>query len=70
MQRAIPGISQKVLSSNLKEMESAGLVTRTVIPETPIRTEYALSDVGKSLLPLIDSMVEWGTGYQRLVREA
>ena len=70
LQRAIPGISQKVLSSNLKEMESAGLVTRTVIPETPIRTEYALSDVGESLLPLIDSMVEWGTGYQRLVREA
>lgn len=70
LQRAIPGISQKVLSSNLKEMESAGLVTRTVIPEAPIRTEYALSDVGKSLLPLIDSMVEWGTGYQRLVREA
>ena len=70
LRRAIPGISQKVLSSNLKEMESAGLVTRTVIPETPIRSEYALSDVGKSLLPLIDSMVEWGTGYQRLVREA
>ena len=70
LQRASPGISQKVLSSNLKEMESAGLVTRTVIPETPIRTEYALSDVGESLLPLIDSMVEWGTGYQRLVREA
>ena len=70
LHRSIPGISQKVLSSNLKEMESAGLVTRTVIPETPIRTEYALSDVGESLLPLIDSMVEWGTGYQRLVREA
>lgn len=43
LQRAIPGISQKVLSSNLKEMEAAGLITRTVIPETPIRTEYALS---------------------------
>ena len=62
-------ISQKVLSSNLKEMEAAGLVTRTVIPETPIRTEYALSEVGESLMPVINSMVEWGSGYQRLVRE-
>lgn len=69
LQRAIPGISQKVLSSNLKEMEAAGLITRTVIPETPIRTEYALSSVGRSLMPIIDSMVEWGTGYQELVRE-
>ena len=70
LQRAIPGISQKVLSSNLKEMEAAGLVTRAVIPETPIRTEYALSDLGRSLMPIIDSMVEWGTGYQELVRGA
>lgn len=69
LQRAIVGISQKVLSSNLKEMEKAGLVTRTVIPETPIRTEYALSKVGESLMPIINSMVDWGTDYQQLVRE-
>lgn len=69
LQRAIAGISQKVLSSNLKEMEAAGLITRTVIPETPIRTEYALSEVGESLMPVINSMVEWGTDYQQLVRE-
>lgn len=68
LQRAIDGISQKVLSSNLKEMEKAGLITRTVIPETPIRTEYALSEVGESLMPVINSMVEWGTDYQQLVR--
>ena len=63
LHRAIVGISQKVLSSNLKEMEAAGLITRTVIPETPIRTEYALSDLGRTLMPIIDSMVEWGTDY-------
>ena len=68
LQRAIAGISQKVLSSNLKEMEKTGLITRTVIPETPIRTEYALSEVGESLMPVINSMVEWGTDYQQLVR--
>ena len=43
LQRAIPGISQKVLSSNLKEMEAAGLITRTVIPETPSLTWAAAS---------------------------
>ena len=69
LQRTIAGISQKVLSSNLKEMEKAGLITRTVIPETPIRTEYALSEVGESLMPIINSMVDWGTDYQQLVRE-
>lgn len=69
LQRAIPGISQKVLSSNLKEMEAAGLVTRTVIPQTPIRTEYTLSDLGESLLPVINSMVAWGSSYQKLADE-
>lgn len=70
LHRAIPGISQKVLSSNLKEMDTAGLITRTVIPETPIRTEYALSELGHSLMPIIDSLVEWGTDYQQLVRNS
>ena len=50
-------------------MEAAGLVTRTVIPETPIRTEYALSDLGESLLPVINSMVAWGSEYQKLANE-
>ena len=68
LRRAIPGISQKVLSANLKEMEAAGLICREVIPETPVRTEYSLSEVGRSLTPVIDTMVAWGTGYQELVR--
>lgn len=68
LRRSIPGISQKVLSSNLKEMETAGLVDRKVIPETPIRTEYSLSELGLSLMPIIDQMVEWGSSYQELVQ--
>lgn len=69
LRRAIPGISQKVLSSNLKEMETAGLVDRKVIPETPIRTEYSLSELGESLMPIINQMVEWGSSYQELVKD-
>ena len=69
LRRAIPGISQKVLSSNLKEMEAAGLIDRAVIPETPIRTEYSLNELGESLMPIINQMVEWGSSYQQRVRE-
>ena len=68
LRRAIPGISQKVLSSNLKEMEAAGLINREVVPETPVRTEHSLTELGASLMPLIESMVTWGTNYQELVR--
>lgn len=70
LRRAIPSISQKVLSSNLKEMETAGLVSREVIPETPVRTEYSLSELGQTLMPVIDSMVEWGTAYQKLANDS
>lgn len=68
LRRAIPGISQKVLSSNLKEMEAAGLINREFVPETPVRTECSLTELGASLMPLIESMVTWGTNYQELVR--
>ena len=68
LRRAISGISQKVLSSNLKEMEVAGLINREVVPETLARTEYSLTELGASLMPLIESMVTWVTNYQELVR--
>ena len=64
LRRAIPGISEKVLTDNLRAMEKDGIITRTVFPEVPPRTEYALSE-----RPIIESMATWGTGYQQLVRE-
>lgn len=68
LRRAIPGISEKVLTDNLRAMEKDGLITRTVFPEVPPRTEYALSDLGESMRPIIKSMEHWGTDYQQLVR--
>lgn len=53
-------ISQKVLSENLKDLERDGLITRTVVPEVPPRTEYRLTDRGRSLLPLLDEVYKWG----------
>jgi DNA-binding HxlR family transcriptional regulator len=70
LQRSIEGISEKVLSQNLHALEADGILTRTVIPGTPIRTEYALSETGESMRPIIESMAAWGEDYQRRVRSA
>ena len=68
LRRAIPGISEKVLTDNLRALEKDGLITRTVFPEIPPHTEYALSELGETMRPIIDSMSTWGTGYQKIVR--
>lgn len=66
LQRSIPGISQRVLTDNLRAMEADGIVFRKVYPETPVRVEYALSELGGTMRPIIRSMLEWGTMYQKL----
>ena len=70
MLHSIPGISQKVLTDNLRALENDGIITRTVFPEVPPRVEYALSELGDSMRPIIDAMQAWGLNYQQLVREA
>ena len=67
---SIPGISQKVLTDNLRALESDGIITRTVYPEVPPRVEYAVSELGETMRPIIKAMEVWGLGYQQLVREA
>ena len=69
LRRAIPGISENVLTDNLRAMEKDGIITRIVFPEVPPRTEYASSELGNTMRPIIESMATWGTGYQQLVRE-
>ena len=70
MLRSIPGISQKVLTDNLRALESDEIITRTVFPEVPPRVEYALSGLGESMRPIIKAMETWGLGYQQMVRES
>ena len=48
----------------MRSMEEDGLITRTVYPEVPPRVEYALSDLGETMRPLLDAMQEWGTNYK------
>ena len=65
LRRDLGGISQKVLADSLRSMEEDGTITRTVYAEVPPRVEYALSDLGKSLRPLMDAMEAWGRDYQK-----
>ena len=66
LQRSIGGVSQKVLTNNLRQMETSGLISRKVYAEVPPRVEYSLTDLGKSLKPILDSMVNWGEYYREL----
>ena len=65
LQKSLEGISQKVLTDSLRSMESDGIVTRTVYPEVPPRVEYALSELGESMRPIIDAMEAWGIEYKK-----
>ena len=66
LKKNLTGISQKVLTDSLRSMEEDGLITRTVYPEVPPRVEYALSELGQSLKPILDSMLEWGNMYKAM----
>lgn len=64
LKKALEGISQKVLTDSLRSMEADGIITRTVYPEVPPRVEYALTELGESLKPILDSMWAWGEAYK------
>ena len=65
LQKSLDGISQKVLTDNLRSMETDGIITRTVYAEVPPRVEYALSPLGESMRPILNSMQAWGAAYKR-----
>ena len=64
LKKSIGDISQKVLTSNLRTMESNGLLTRKVYAEVPPKVEYTLTETGYSLKPILDSMALWGEDYK------
>ena len=65
LKKNLEGISQKVLTDSLRSMEKDGLITRTVYAEVPPRVEYALSELGESMRPIIRAMEEWGIEYKK-----
>ena len=60
LQREIHGVSQRMLTLHLKELERDGLVQRTSFPEVPPRVEYAVTEFGRSLQPVLEAMNDWG----------
>ena len=64
LKRSVGGVSQKVLTSQLRQMEESGLLTRTVYPEVPPRVEHTLTELGYSLRPVLEALRDWGEEYK------
>lgn len=65
LSRMVTGISKRMLTANLRELEEDGIVNRKVYAEVPPRVDYTLTDVGQSLVPVINLMYEWGERRQK-----
>ena len=65
LQYGIDGISPKVLTENLKQMEEDGLVKREVFAEVPLRVEYSLTELGESMRPIINALADFGNEYKK-----
>lgn len=68
LKKSIGTVTQKVLTAQLRQMEASGLLTSTVYAEVPPRVEYTLTDLGRSLRPVLDAMEAWGKAYQENAR--
>jgi DNA-binding HxlR family transcriptional regulator len=66
LQRKLTGVTQRMLTLQLRELEADGLVHRKVYPQVPPKVEYSLTELGRSLEPIIRAMLTWGENYQRL----
>lgn len=64
LKKSIGNVSQKVLTAQLRDMEENGLVSRKAYAEVPPRVEYSLTELGRSLKPILDAMQDWGKGYK------
>lgn len=65
LRKSLPGITQKMLTQQLRELEADGIVAREVYAEVPPRVEYSLTAYGKTLTPIMDEMANWGGSHQQ-----
>ncbi|SFF23293.1 winged helix-turn-helix transcriptional regulator [Spirosoma endophyticum] len=70
IERSVTGITSRMLARELKEMEMNRLITRTVYAETPVRIEYEVTDYCKTLVPMIQSMIDWGMLHRQKIKES
>lgn len=69
LRRSVGNVSQKILTAQLRQMEGSGLLTRTVYAEVPPRVEYSLTELGRSLEPILTAMKAWGENYKTLTEK-
>lgn len=65
MQKSMPDISKQMLTAQLRELENDGLITRKIFAEIPPRVEYSISDLGKSIFPVLETIKEWGLSQRK-----
>lgn len=63
LKRVMPGITQKMLTKQLRELEEEDIIERVVYPQVPPKVEYSISEYGKTLEPILEAMHEWGTNH-------
>lgn len=63
LQKGLPGVNTKMLTKQLRELEEDGVITRKVYPEVPPRVEYAITDFGRTLIPILQALCNWGAEY-------
>ncbi|GAB6175446.1 hypothetical protein JCM16814_03370 [Desulfobaculum senezii] len=64
LRRSMPSITQKMLTRQLRELEADGMLHRKVYPQVPPRVEYSLTDLGRSIIPILEQLYEWGKVYE------
>lgn len=67
LRKSLEGVSQKVLTDCLRQLEADGIITRTVYPEVPPRVEYSLTELGESMRPILSAMENWGRNYKEAI---
>ncbi|MGE4468528.1 MAG: winged helix-turn-helix transcriptional regulator [Desulfovibrio sp.] len=65
LRRGMPGITQKMLTQQLRELEADGMVHRKVYPQVPPKVEYSLTAMGQSIMPVLEQLCQWGKQYER-----
>ncbi|MCK9631586.1 MAG: helix-turn-helix transcriptional regulator [Methanoregula sp.] len=63
LQKGLPGVNTKMLTKQLRELEEDGIITRKVYAEVPPRVEYTITDFGKTLIPILQALCDWGAEY-------
>lgn len=69
LKKLLPRATEKMLAQQLRDLERDGLIIRTVYPVVPPKVEYSLSDLGRTIIPVLDAMCSWGEGYLASLKE-